>query len=115
MTVKRIAVLFAAVCALAFLGASATAQKSVKGAKGAGKGKASGASMYKKADTNGDGKLSLAEWTKMQEEVFKKADTNSDGYLDEAELKAMRLAQAKGAEKGAKPARSAGGGGEEGF
>lgn len=48
--------------------------------------------MFKEADTNGDGKVSLDEFKAMHEkhmlERFKKLDTNGDGFIDEAERKA---------------------------
>jgi Ca2+-binding EF-hand superfamily protein len=54
-------------------------------------GKAHG-DMFKEADTNADGKVSLEEFKvqheKRMNEMFKKLDTNSDGFIDEAEKKA---------------------------
>lgn len=52
------------------------------------------AATFAEADSNGDGKLSLAEATaaKLQDVVdnFKKIDTDHDGFLSKAELKANR-------------------------
>ena len=48
--------------------------------------------MFKDADTNHDGKVSMdefkAEHEKHMQEMFKKLDTNGDGFIDEAERKA---------------------------
>lgn len=50
------------------------------------------------ADTDGDGKVSLAEWTAFQEKrkakgdpakSFARMDTNKDGFVDKAELDAF--------------------------
>src|SRR5664279_5222699 len=49
---------------------------------------------FKKADTNGDGKLSpdefKAAFPKANDKKFAKADTNNDGFLTPDELKAAR-------------------------
>ena len=51
----------------------------------------------KKADTDGDGRLSRAEAAKMPKlaEHFDQIDTNKDGYLSQEELQAARAAHAK--------------------
>ena len=50
------------------------------------------------ADTDGDGKISLAEWTAFQEKrkakgnpakLFARIDTNKDGFIDKSELDAF--------------------------
>lgn len=51
-----------------------------------------------RADTNGDGKITLAEWTAFQEKrkakgdpakSFSRIDTNKQGFIDKAELDAF--------------------------
>lgn len=54
--------------------------------------------VFMRADTNNDGKISLAEWTAFQTErkakgdpakSFARMDTNKDGFVDKAELDAF--------------------------
>jgi len=53
--------------------------------------------MFAKLDTDGDGKISMAEAEKAQKgklkENFATIDTNKDSYLDKEELKAYRDAR----------------------
>jgi hypothetical protein len=44
--------------------------------------------VFKKLDTNGDGRISQAEAAADSTIVFTSADANGDGYLDSAEWKA---------------------------
>ena len=48
--------------------------------------------MFKEADTNNDGKVSMDEFKVQHEkhmnEMFKKLDANGDGFVDQAERKA---------------------------
>ncbi|HNW28011.1 MAG TPA: EF-hand domain-containing protein [Spirochaetota bacterium] len=37
-------------------------------------------------DADGDGKVSLSEWTQFHESMFNEMDTDGDGYLTAAEL-----------------------------
>jgi hypothetical protein len=37
-------------------------------------------------DTDGDGKISLSEWTQFHQDRFNEMDTDGDGYLSETEL-----------------------------
>lgn len=46
------------------------------------------ARMMEKIDTDGDGKISKAEFTAAQEERFTKTDTDGDGFLSPEEMKA---------------------------
>jgi Ca2+-binding EF-hand superfamily protein len=69
-----------------------------EGNKGAHK--ADKAEQFKKADANGDGKLSLAEFKTMctkgdAEAKFAAADTDKDGFLTPEELKAAHAKHAK--------------------
>lgn len=41
--------------------------------------------MWKQMDTDGENRVSKAEFTKSTEARFDKADTNHDGYIDQAE------------------------------
>lgn len=67
----------------------AMAQEKEKKHDGKGRGE-----MFAKLDTDGDGKLSLAEAEKAPKgklkENFTAIDTNKDSYLDKNELKAYR-------------------------
>jgi hypothetical protein len=56
-----------------------------------------------KADTNGDGKVSLAEFKATRVAMMLKADTNKDGKLSQAELEAARALRAsnRGGQDGA--------------
>lgn len=43
--------------------------------------------LFKRADTNGDGRVSRAEFTNfMVGDVFERYDTNGDGFVDETEF-----------------------------
>jgi len=68
-------------------GAVAQEQEKVRERKGNGE-------MFAKLDTDGDGKISLAEAEKAPKgklkENFAAIDTNKDSYLDKDELKAYR-------------------------
>lgn len=44
--------------------------------------------MMEKIDTDGDGKVSKAEFTASHEERFTKTDTDQDGFLSSEEMKA---------------------------
>lgn len=64
--------------------------------------------MFKAADANGDGKLSLDEFKTMVKsgdagKKFEAADANKDGFVTPAELKAARMAE-HAARKAAKDA-----------
>ncbi len=66
------------------------------------------AQVLKRADTDGDGKLSKEEAPPFLKKQFAKIDTNGDGFLDKAELEAWvrhrRLA--KNAPEGTNPSDS---------
>lgn len=49
-----------------------------------------GARIGKRADTNGDGQISLAEMTAQAHTRFDRIDTNKDGTIDAAERTAQR-------------------------
>lgn len=72
-----------------FTAAGATAQEKEKVRDGKGKGE-----MFAKLDTDGDGKISVAEAEKAPKgklkENFAAIDTNKDSFLDKEELKAYR-------------------------
>ena len=105
MTVKRIAMVVTALCALALLTAPTWSQEGKRQGKG-GKGDKGGQAQQgpmvalMKADTNQDGKLSLDEYKAFSEKMFKEADTNKDGFVDKAEMKGLLPArpEAKGDE-----------------
>jgi hypothetical protein len=46
--------------------------------------------MFKKADTNADGKVSKEEYLKAQEQQFAKMDANSDGFFTQDEAEALK-------------------------
>lgn len=46
--------------------------------------------MFKKIDTNGDGKISKAEHDAWANKMFTDADTNKDGYVTKDEMMAMK-------------------------
>lgn len=60
---------------------------------GGPQGRGNPVEMIKRADSDGDGKISKEEFVNArraeQEEAFARLDANSDGYLDEAELKTL--------------------------
>lgn len=61
-----------------------------RGADRRGPGGPGGPAMaMKKADTNGDGAISKAEFDAQSAQRFAKLDTNSDGKIDAAEMKAQ--------------------------
>ncbi|MFL9839386.1 hypothetical protein ABS767_00300 [Sphingomonas sp. ST-64] len=55
-----------------------------------GMGRRGGAMAMMKADTNGDGAISKAEFDAMSSARFAKLDTNKDGKIDAAEMQAQR-------------------------
>ncbi|MBA4762852.1 EF-hand domain-containing protein [Sphingomonas sp.] len=62
-----------------------------RGGEGRGPGGPGGPAMaMKKADTNGDGAISKAEFDAMSAQRFAKLDTNKDGKIDAAEMQAQR-------------------------
>ncbi len=62
-----------------------------RGADRRGPGGPGGPAMaMKKADTNGDGAISKAEFDAQSAQRFAKLDTNSDGKIDAAEMQAQR-------------------------
>ncbi|WP_439539187.1 hypothetical protein [Sphingomonas sp.] len=62
-----------------------------RGAERRGPGGPGGPAMaMKKADTNGDGAISRAEFDAQSAERFAKLDTNKDGKIDAAEMQAQR-------------------------
>lgn len=65
-----------------------------------------------KADTNGDGKVSLAEFKTARIAMMMRADTNRDGKLSQAELEAVRAKRASmgGGQGGGPPGGGPGGG-----
>lgn len=59
-----------------------------------------------RADTNGDGKLTQAEYDAQSKERFDRMDVNGDGVLDTAELQAgpgMRGGRGGGQRRGGMP------------
>lgn len=46
--------------------------------------------FLERMDTDGDGKISKAEWKKNYDEAFAQADKNSDGYIDSSEMSGFR-------------------------
>ena len=66
--------------------AGAASAKGTKGAKGAGK---HAVEHNSKLDTNGDGLISLDEFTAKARAKFEKADTNHDGQLSKSEQAMM--------------------------
>lgn len=52
-------------------------------------GKAMGARMMARIDTDGDGRISRAEHDALSARRFQRMDTNGDGYIDQAEQAAM--------------------------
>ncbi|OYX51989.1 MAG: hypothetical protein B7Y97_03785 [Sphingomonas sp. 32-66-10] len=62
-----------------------------RGGEGRGPGGPGGPAMaMKKADTNGDGAISKAEFDAMSAQRFAKLDTNKDGKIDATEMQAQR-------------------------
>lgn len=75
----------------------------------AGKQERNFAHMLKKADADGDGKLSKEEAPPFLKKQFAKIDTNGDGFLDKDELEAWvrhRRLAAKGAPESTNPSES---------
>ncbi|MDQ0463532.1 hypothetical protein QO010_001303 [Caulobacter ginsengisoli] len=66
-----------------------------------------------KADTNGDGKVSLAEFKAARVTMMLRADANKDGKLSQTELQTARAMRAskRGGDDAAKPGGGEGGGG----
>src|SRR5262249_245814 len=53
---------------------------------GFGLGTSLAKSLFKRADANKDGKVTLEEFMKAAEVLFKESDKNKDGFLDEKEI-----------------------------
>jgi hypothetical protein len=49
-----------------------------------------GKSPVEMMDTDGDGKISKAEWAAFHEKIFKDMDKNGDGYLSDNEMQPPR-------------------------
>jgi Ca2+-binding EF-hand superfamily protein len=64
--------------AVALAGQAAPTDQAVPGGRGGG--------MMMRADTNGDGKISRAEYTAMSEQRFARMDKNSDGAITADEV-----------------------------
>ncbi len=77
----------------ALFAGSALAQEGNSPPPGAPQGRGNPAEMLKRADADGDGKVSKEEFLNARradlEEAFGRLDTNSDGYIDEAEMTAL--------------------------
>jgi len=56
--------------------------------------------QLKRADANGDGKLSKDEAPAMIKERFDRIDQNSDGFIDDIEVREMLRRMADGGGKG---------------
>ncbi|HEV8002973.1 MAG TPA: EF-hand domain-containing protein, partial [Planctomycetaceae bacterium] len=76
--------------------------------KGGGNQERNFAQLLQRADTDGDGKLSLQEAPPFLKRQFSKIDTNGDGFLDKAELEAWvrHRRVAKNSDESAKPSDS---------
>lgn len=57
-----------------------------------GMGHKKGPKMLERIDTNGDGKVSKAEFDASHAERFSKMDANGDGFLEKNEMKSARKA-----------------------
>ena len=98
----KVAAAAAVLCVFAWASASAA-----EGKKG-DRPKRDPAEMFKKLDTNSDGKISLEEWLKAPfakdeakaKERFTKLDTDKDGFLSLDEFKAGHEQRGEGGKRG---------------
>lgn len=67
----------------------AFAQGQGGGGQGGGRGMGGPLGMYSRADTDGDGKVSLAEFQANRQQQFTRYDTDGNGSISFAELDAM--------------------------
>jgi len=82
MKVNKFAVMGAVAVSMILASGVAMAEDSSSSGKGN-----RGEAMFKKMDTNSDGKVSLEEYLAKAKTRFEKKDANSDGYLTMDEMK----------------------------
>ena len=80
MSISRIAFVSVAAVAALLVAGSASAQ---------GWGGGHGGGMMSRYDTDGDGKISLAEYEAAREKMFSRMDADNDGAISFAEIDAM--------------------------
>ncbi len=107
--------IFGILCGGALLAGASLAQEGNRPPPGGPDGRGNPAEMLKRADADGDGKVSKEEFIKARsaelEEAFGRIDTNSDGFIDEAEVKAVADRMREGFNRGGGEMRRPDGGG----